>query len=55
MLSKIEKYAELLIHIGVNIQKNQILLISSPVGCADFARIAAKKAYETGARENDER
>jgi len=51
MLNRIEKYAELLIRIGVNIQKDQTLVISSPVECADFARIAAKKAYEAGARE----
>lgn len=51
MTTKIEKYADLLIRIGINIQENQTLMITSPIECADFARIAAKKAYEAGARE----
>lgn len=50
-MNKIEKYAELLVRVGINIQENQILMIKSPIECADFARIAAKKAYEAGARE----
>jgi len=51
MLNRIEKYADLLIRIGVNLQKDQTLVISSPVECVEFARVAAKKAYEAGARE----
>jgi aminopeptidase len=51
MLNKMEKYAELLVRIGINIQENQTLMITSPIECAEFARLAAKKAYEAGARE----
>jgi aminopeptidase len=51
MNQNIEKYADLLVRIGINIQENQTLMITSPIECADFARIAAKKAYEAGARE----
>jgi aminopeptidase len=51
MENKIEKYAELLVKIGINIQQDQILVINSPIECADFARKVTKKAYEAGARE----
>ncbi|QEN03710.1 aminopeptidase [Thiospirochaeta perfilievii] len=60
MRSNEEKYAELLVNIGVNIQKNQTLVINCPVECAHFARVVTIKAYEAGAREvlvnwNDEK
>ncbi len=51
MNHKIEKYAELLVRIGINIQKDQTLVIASPIECAEFARIVTVKAYEAGARE----
>lgn len=44
-------YAELVIRAGVNIQKGQRLSISSPVECADFARLCAAAAYEAGCKE----
>jgi len=47
----LEKYALLLIKTGINIQKNQILVISSPIECASFVRILSKIAYTEGARE----
>ncbi|MEG0855554.1 MAG: aminopeptidase [Terrisporobacter sp.] len=46
----LEKYAELAIKVGVNIQPNQTLLIRTPIQCADFVRYAVKFAYENGAR-----
>lgn len=47
----LKKYAELVVKIGVNIQKNQTLVVSSPIECADFARLIAEVAYKEGARE----
>jgi len=47
---KIEKYAELAVKIGVNIQKGQTLVINAPISSADFTRTIAKKAYEAGAK-----
>lgn len=47
---KLEKYAELTVKVGVNIQKDQTLVINGPVGGADFVRLVAKKAYEAGAK-----
>lgn len=48
--TELEKYAELVIKIGVNLQRGQDLLIESPLENADFTRILAKKAYEAGAK-----
>lgn len=45
------KYAELLVKVGVNIQKDQILVISSPIECAEFVRMLAKNAYKHGAKD----
>jgi aminopeptidase len=50
-MTSIEKYARLLVRVGINLQKNQTLVISSPIECADFARIAQAEAYRAGARE----
>lgn len=48
---KLEKYADLAVRIGVNLQRNQKLFISSPVEAAEFTRLLAKKAYDAGARD----
>lgn len=45
----LEKYAELVIKQGVNIQKGQPLIINAPVECMTLARLLTKKAYENGA------
>lgn len=46
-----EKYAELALRKGVNLQKNQALMINAPIEGADFTRIVVRKAYEMGAKE----
>lgn len=51
MQNKLEKYARLLVKTGINIEKDQILVLSSPIECADFARIISEIAYKEGARE----
>lgn len=51
MNEKLHEYAALLIRIGLNIQKGQRLVISSPVECAYFARLCAEEAYAEGCRE----
>lgn len=48
---KIREYARLLIRVGLNVRRGQTLVISSPVECADFARLCAAEAYEVGCRE----
>jgi aminopeptidase len=47
----LEKYARLLVKMGVNIQTGQTLVINSPIECAEFARMIAENAYQAGARE----
>lgn len=50
-MNQMENYARLLIQVGINLQKQQTLVISCPVECAEFGRIAQIEAYKAGARE----
>lgn len=47
----LDKYAQLAVKVGVNLQQNQVLVINSPIECADFVRLVAKYAYEAGAKD----
>lgn len=47
---KLKKYAELAVKVGINIQKGQTLVINAPLASAEFVRVVAKKAYESGAK-----
>lgn len=46
----LEKYAELVIRVGVNLQPGQILFVESPLEAVEFTRQVVKKAYEAGAK-----
>ncbi|WP_332694665.1 aminopeptidase [Halalkalibacter lacteus] len=46
----VEKYADLAVKVGVNIQKGQTLVVRTPINAAEFVRSVAKKAYEAGAK-----
>lgn len=46
-----EKYAQLVVKKGVNIQKGQALMINSPIEGAEFTRLVVKAAYEAGAKD----
>lgn len=46
-----ERYAKLLIQVGVSLKKGQTIIISSPIESAEFARLAQVEAYKAGARE----
>jgi len=48
--TNLEKYADLAVRVGVNIQKGQTLVVNSPISAAFFARKVAQKAYEAGAK-----
>lgn len=50
MKQNIKKYAELVIKVGVNLQKGQKLMISAPLQAAEFARELTECAYEAGAK-----
>ena len=51
MQNKMREYALLLVRVGLNVQKGQTPVISSPVECAWFARMCAEEAYEIPCRE----
>ncbi|MDR9855110.1 aminopeptidase [Paenibacillus sp. VCA1] len=46
----LEKYAELVVKVGVNIQPGQVLLVQAPLETADFTRHVVAKAYDAGAK-----
>ncbi|AZB42663.1 aminopeptidase [Bacillus sp. FJAT-42376] len=46
----LEKYADLVVKVGVNIQKGQTLVVHAAIDTAAFTRLIVKKAYETGAK-----
>ena len=50
---KLEEYAELVVKVGLNIQKNQPLLINTTTNTIEFTRLIVKKAYEAGAKRVD--
>jgi aminopeptidase len=45
----LEKYAELAVKVGVNVQKGQELFIGASLDAAPFVRLVVKYAYEAGA------
>ena len=51
MDKRMQEYARLAVQIGAHIQKDDILLLNSPVDCAEFARLITQEAYAAGARE----
>ena len=46
---RLEKYAELIVKTGVNVQKGQPVILYISVDQAKLARLIVAKAYETGA------
>ncbi|BEP28443.1 aminopeptidase [Helicovermis profundi] len=50
-INMLERYAELVVKMGLNIQENQILVIHSPLESREFAKLITEKAYNEGARE----
>ena len=50
-VSKLKEYADLLVKVGLNVQKGQTVNIFAPVDCAILARACAQSCYDAGARE----
>lgn len=48
--AKLNQYAKLVVEVGVNLQKDQILVVRTPIEGAYFARLLTKCAYEVGAK-----
>ena len=49
MQAKLEKYADLIVQMGVNPEKGQEVLVISGLDQPDFTRLVVKKLYEKGA------
>jgi aminopeptidase len=47
----VEKLANLAVKIGVNVQKDQVVVVNAPTQAADIARKVTKNAYEAGAKK----
>ncbi|WP_214626382.1 aminopeptidase [Paenibacillus agaridevorans] len=47
---KLNKYAELVVKVGVNIQTGQVLIIHAPIETKELTRLIVAKAYEAGAK-----
>lgn len=46
----LEKYANLVVKTGINIQKGQTLVVRAPIQAAEFVRKVAQSAYDAGAK-----
>lgn len=46
----LEKYADLVVKVGVNIQPGQVLMVHAPLETAELTRLIVAKAYEAGAK-----
>lgn len=49
-MNLLEKYADLVVRVGANVQENQLVLLNAPVDCKDFARLIVEKAYQAKAK-----
>lgn len=47
---QLKKYAALAVHIGVNVQQGQTLVVNAPLQAAPLVRLIASQAYEAGAK-----
>src|SRR5690554_6447855 len=50
MNNKLRKFAKLIVNVGVNVQKDQIMVINSPVECKEFTRLLAEEGYLAGSK-----
>lgn len=48
---RLKKYAQLAVHTGVHLAKNQTLIIQADIDTTEFTRMLVEEAYEAGARE----
>lgn len=47
---KLERYAELAVKVGANVQPEQVLVVNAMIEAAELVRLVVKKAYEAGAK-----
>ena len=46
----LQKYAEMIVHVGLNLQSGQRLLVRAPIESAELVRLVTASAYRAGAR-----
>lgn len=51
LLENMEKYADLILKVGINLEKGQKLVIKTDTDSIELARIIQEKAYDIGARD----
>lgn len=51
MMNLKEKYADLIVRSGLNVQKDQIVVIRASVEMNEFVRLVAKACFEVGAKD----
>lgn len=49
---KLDRYAELAVKVGANVQPGQIFVISAMIDTAEFVRLLVRKGYEAGAKKS---
>ena len=47
----LQKYADFIVKVGVNVNPGQYFLINCPVECAEFGRACAKAGFAAGAKD----
>ena len=47
----LEKYADFVVRVGVNVQPGQTLIINCPLEAAPLARLCVRSAYAAGAKD----
>lgn len=50
-MNKLSEYARLCVEVGVNVQKDQCVVISAPIETMEFTRLLVEHAYKAGARD----
>jgi len=50
-LENLEKYASLIVNVGLNVQKGQEVILNAPINTVDLARLIVRKSYEAGASD----
>ncbi|WP_054957864.1 aminopeptidase [Paenibacillus dakarensis] len=48
---KLERYAELAVKVGANVQPQQTLVVNAMIESAELVRLVVRKAYEAGAKD----
>ena len=51
--TKLARYADLAVKVGLNLQPNQRLMVRAPIEAAELVRAISRSAYDAGCRYVD--